>query len=400
MRYFLLAIICLLSSKNLYPQAGYGYIDAPSGLNVRSGPGVDHDIVEKLAYGRWVRILDTTDIQLTIRDEGRLVTGNWMQIRFEPYPGANSHEEIEGYAFGPFLTKAIQRIPPHSLLYAWEISSFTSPQEYVADYSYRIEISEAMSDERRQYPYDFPGFFEEVPGPAVLTVSPYVLSERKEITIQAVRDSLDAHLELELISEQKAQALRRRAIRNPYAIDPTPVYLDLAPNTWQNDFLLPINGGSDSLRITDYDGEGYISKRFVGTLPKLNLYVVNEEYEEPNHMVIDRTTGERRHFTMGYPMISPDGEKVLELYEVYFEEGSRLSLSTIGEGFRKTETFSVHFKTWFPRFQGGDHFWISDREICLQVAPVSQTSAARSTRMVNEPLPADGYQWLYLRIVE
>ena len=82
--------------------------------------------------------------------------------------------------------------------------------------------------------------------------------------------------------DAQAKQLRQQHIQNPYFIDPTPRHVDLMPDNWQGDFLLPI-AGERFYQNYHYDGEGYIHKSFVGTLQHLGKYVVNEAYEEPDH---------------------------------------------------------------------------------------------------------------------
>lgn len=367
-------------------QDAYRYVAAPSGLNIRRGPSLDSGIVARLPYGRWVRILDTTEVMLSLRDGGQLITGSWLRISFPPYREAYPKDEIEGYAFGPFLTPAIERIPPHTLKYLSRIYRYRTLPDGTGEYPYQIDWEPPYASDQRTYPAKSPPYFDSKDTPPQLVSQPYQDRQEQLLTPQAVYDTIEAYLHLELLSEERALSLRQRAVANPFAIDTTSVMRDLKPNHWQGDFLLPIDGGRDSIRITDYDGEGYISKQFVGTLPPLGQYVVNEAYEEPNHYFYDQQTGEKRDFTIGYPLITPDGAYVLELYTVYYEEGCTLRLSSLNEDFELVESFEVHFTTWRPRYlQLERFFWLSDREICLQVQPASQEE--------REP-----WQWLYLRI--
>lgn len=398
MRFLLSISLVVCCYATLSAQKGYAYIGAPSGLNIRSGPGLDHDVVEKLAYGRWVQVWDTTDVELTIRDEGKLVTGNWVKISFPPYLTASSRDDIAGYAFGPFLTDAIEKIPPHTLLNAWEILQYQRDDLYVGEWQYNITTAFSHNSGSRNYPYKFSPYFDEYGSAPVLYTDPYGDKNEYDISMESVQDTIKAHVLLELISDARAESLRKKQIANPYELDRTSKLTDLTHGSWENDFLLPINNGEDSIRITDYDGEGYISKQFVGTLEIANQYVVNESYEEPNHRFYDVVTGDSRHFTTGYPLISPDGEYVLELFSVYYEDGCRMIVSSLNEEFLLTESFIVNFSTWFANTSEESYFWISDREVCIQVAPVSQTESARSMREDNTPLPSNEYQWLYLHI--
>lgn len=396
----LLSLFFLLNyHASLFSQSGHAYIGAPSGLNIRSGPGLEYEIVEKLAYGRWVQIWDSTEVELTIRDEGKMVTGPWVEVSFPPYLNASSRDYVEGYAFGPFLTEVIQKIPPHTLLNVWEIMQYQLEDIQVGKWQYNIATPYTDTEARRSYPYKYSPYFDEPSSPLELRTDPYSGYEKEySISLEAVKETIRAHVHLELIPATRMETLKRNRVENPYELNRSPKQRDLKPDSWENDFLLPINGGEDSIRITDYDGEGYIQKKFVGTLEIANQYIVNEQYEEPNHVFYDLVSGESRHFTSGYPLISPDGEYVLELFSVYFEDGCRMVLSNLNEEFMLTASFVVNFSTWFANVNADSYFWVSDREVCIQVAPVSQADGPRSMRQVNEPLPFDEYQWLYLRI--
>lgn len=399
MRFCLSILFLITFHSSLFSQSGYAYIGAPSGLNIRSGPGLEYEIVEKLAYGRWVQIWDSTEVELTIRDEGKLVTGTWIEISFPPFIQANSSEDIRGYAFGPFLTDVIEKIPPHTLLNAWEIMQYQLEEIQVGEWQYNITTRYSDREGGRNYPYKYSPYFDAPPSSMELHTDPYSVNEEEySISLEAVKETIRAHVHLELISDTRMESLRKKRVENPYELNRSPRQTDLNPDSWENDFLLPINGGGDSIRITDYDGEGYIHKEFVGTLEIANQYIVNEQYEEPDHVFYDMITGEPRHFTAGYPLISPDGAYVLELFTVYYEDGCRMVLSNLNEEFFLTESFIVKFSTWFANTNEGSYFWISDREMCIQVAPVSQADGPRSMRQINEPLPTDEYQWLYLRI--
>ncbi len=374
------------------------YIGAPSGLNIRSGPSLDSEVVARLPYGRWVQVLDTTEYELTLRDEGRLITGHWLKVSFPPYLEADRSEDIEGYAFGPFLTQEIERIPPHTLLYAWEVWRLRPLGDQTAEYRYEINWTPPYSSHRQARTRLLPAYFDPLLTAPTLVTTPYRDRQEQEISPEALYDTIQSYLQFELISDARAAQLRSRSIRNPYAIDPTPRQRDLKPDSWQGDFLLPIASGEDSIRITDYDGEGYINKRFVGTLHKLGQYVVNESYEEPSHVFYDEETGERKQFSMGYPLISPDGKCVLDLYPAFMEYGCILHLRSLDAALEPLETLRIHFRTWVPRVVPGSFFWLSDRELCVQVAPASQTETSRSMRDILGPLPPEDHQWMYVRI--
>ena len=153
----LLLLTCYLVTHAQHP---YSYIGAPSGLNIRSSPSLDSSIVEKLPYGRWIRVIDTTDVVLMLRDEGELTSGKWIEVSFPSYLEDDPSEEIRGYVYGPFLTGEIDQIPPHTLYYIWSMVHTQRRGEYTSEYEYEITWQPPYSMSSRRYPDRFPAYFD------------------------------------------------------------------------------------------------------------------------------------------------------------------------------------------------------------------------------------------------
>ena len=74
---------------------GTSYVNAESGLLCRDQP--NGKVIHKFPYGVEVEIIQITDEQLTIVDNGKEVTGNWTEVRIDD--SGNT-----GYVFDGFLT--------------------------------------------------------------------------------------------------------------------------------------------------------------------------------------------------------------------------------------------------------------------------------------------------------
>lgn len=77
------------------------YVTAKSGLILREQPNLKADRISKLAYATQVFYLDASGIELSIVDEGKLITGEWIKISTYTAEG----NEISGYVFDGYLTR-------------------------------------------------------------------------------------------------------------------------------------------------------------------------------------------------------------------------------------------------------------------------------------------------------
>ena len=77
------------------------YVTAKSGLRQRTEPSVHSDTLELLPYKTKVNVLNETDIKIDLYDDGKLIKGRWMRIKYENQfiPGLSS------YVFDGFLSK-------------------------------------------------------------------------------------------------------------------------------------------------------------------------------------------------------------------------------------------------------------------------------------------------------
>ncbi len=91
-----LTILLLILTNAIFGQQ-IQYVNADNGLIVREKPETGSNRIGKLEYGTRVYIISETEFNLTIKDEGKDISGNWVKI----------HEidgNQKGYVFNGFLT--------------------------------------------------------------------------------------------------------------------------------------------------------------------------------------------------------------------------------------------------------------------------------------------------------
>jgi len=104
----LILIIIIINTTNLFSQEHY-FVTAKSGLNVRSNNTLDAKKVAKIPYGVRVEKIADTSKELSINDNGILIKGTWVKIKYNNYFFLVSKEtkqfESEGYVFDGYLQK-------------------------------------------------------------------------------------------------------------------------------------------------------------------------------------------------------------------------------------------------------------------------------------------------------
>ncbi|MBW1294163.1 SH3 domain-containing protein [Aquimarina litoralis] len=98
--------ICILICAIGNAQNDY-FVNAKSGLNVRSSNKLSAKKVAKIPYGVTVEKIADTDKEMTIIDNGVEITGKWVKIKYSNYPYIIFKEtdtyEKEGYVFDGYL---------------------------------------------------------------------------------------------------------------------------------------------------------------------------------------------------------------------------------------------------------------------------------------------------------
>ncbi len=81
----------------------YYHVTAKSGLNVRSNTDLTSKKIAKIPFGVVVEKIATTNIELSVKDEGKKVKGNWIKVKFYNYPYLISKNHKKGFVFDGFL---------------------------------------------------------------------------------------------------------------------------------------------------------------------------------------------------------------------------------------------------------------------------------------------------------
>jgi hypothetical protein len=87
----------------------YYFINAKSGLNVRSSSDLSSPKVAKIPFGMLVEKIEDTKKELTIIDNGKQIKGKFVKIKYYNYPYLVSEEteanQCEGFVFDFYLKK-------------------------------------------------------------------------------------------------------------------------------------------------------------------------------------------------------------------------------------------------------------------------------------------------------
>jgi len=98
----LILFFCHISifSQTIFENQEY-YAIAPSGLLIRNQPSLKGDKIGKIRYSEKVKLTKDTGIELSIKDEGRVISGNWVYVLTNSYI---NNEQVKGYVFSGFLS--------------------------------------------------------------------------------------------------------------------------------------------------------------------------------------------------------------------------------------------------------------------------------------------------------
>lgn len=81
----------------------YYHVTAESGLNVRYNTDLTSKKIAKIPFGVVVEKIATMNIELSVKDHGKVVKGNWVKVKFYNYPYLISKNYKEGFVFDGFL---------------------------------------------------------------------------------------------------------------------------------------------------------------------------------------------------------------------------------------------------------------------------------------------------------
>lgn len=108
---------------------------AEDGLILRDSPNSSGNRIGKLFFGAEATIIQKTNNQQTIMDNGKEITGNWVKITFENFPDFISQEE-SGYVFDGFLKKksdVIKEMKRHMAKFP-ELKNYTVAEKMIPFY--------------------------------------------------------------------------------------------------------------------------------------------------------------------------------------------------------------------------------------------------------------------------
>jgi len=95
---YLLTILIITLSLCLKAQQ-IEYVKAKNGLNLRAEPNLNSNKLGKLDFGAPVTLLDRTETQLSVEDQGSTIRGNWVKVKYE---------SIIGFVFDGYLTSGFK----------------------------------------------------------------------------------------------------------------------------------------------------------------------------------------------------------------------------------------------------------------------------------------------------
>lgn len=109
MKKIIIIVLYIVSFFTVNSQETY-FVTAKSGLFIREKPNINSSKIGKLPYGSVIALLETTNKELEVTDNGKVIKGNWIKVAFynAPFIVSNfkgyKHEE-EGYVFSGFTEK-------------------------------------------------------------------------------------------------------------------------------------------------------------------------------------------------------------------------------------------------------------------------------------------------------
>lgn len=360
------------------------YVIAPSGLNVRAEASLSGKVVAKIPYAHLVQVLDSSGVQLTIRDGGKDVKSEWIRIAYYLELGEDQIDTGEGYVFGAFLGDAdeVTRIPPSTLYlsyYLYFVSPIESQVNVCTPYQNRNPWKFEAGSRQHEHDMRCYAYYERYLSQATLRWTEITDTTTwagvNHTRIVNPEDTLRHYLKIELVD---GAALRKRKVKSDYDPDLRLVQKPV-PDTFPdfdtpNSYILYLDGGRDSIHIQDYYGEYATYHRFVGRLHKLNSYLISADFETPMHYLVDMTTGKKTWWTDGMPCISPDGKYVLTFHYEWYPygyEGCAMGLCTLDTDSKAVQpSLHANMQTWIQVGGPDSVFWISDRELVIQAVPV------------------------------
>src|SRR5690606_2965339 len=117
----LLTYIFLFFGMNISAQNTY-FVTAPNGLVLRDSPDKNGNKITVVPYTSEIEKLGNTKIKLELTDNGELINGEWVKIKFN-----NDSNTYTGYVFSGYLIHETKIIVPYKKMGV--VTSTTSKQD-------------------------------------------------------------------------------------------------------------------------------------------------------------------------------------------------------------------------------------------------------------------------------
>ncbi|MBQ4819630.1 SH3 domain-containing protein [Aquimarina sp. MMG016] len=135
----LLSILFFFNVLNLCCQEYY-YVTATNGLVIRDQPATTGKRIEKLPFGTQVEVIHKTGIELSIKDDGKEIKGEWVEIKLAfPF---SIVEEGSSYVFNgylkdheKFVTTVTQILEAHDLTETYNLRTDNNPFYLKGDFN-------------------------------------------------------------------------------------------------------------------------------------------------------------------------------------------------------------------------------------------------------------------------
>lgn len=93
-------LLAIIVAFNFATAQDIQYVNAENGLAVRENPNRGSTRLGLLDYGTVLEIIEHTNLQLDVMDNGKKLTGEWVKVR-----SIDAYDTFEGYVFNGFLTE-------------------------------------------------------------------------------------------------------------------------------------------------------------------------------------------------------------------------------------------------------------------------------------------------------
>tara|TARA_R110002012_G_scaffold20158_3_gene71674 strand:+ start:768 stop:1883 length:1116 start_codon:yes stop_codon:yes gene_type:complete len=345
----ILFIVFLLYSAfakaQLKPDTCY-FINAQSGLNLRSGPGTDYEVVQKLPYGTQLKVIENVPStgKTHIIDNGQKKYGQWVLVTPTFYNYQDYYKQ-KMYVFDIFLSLHLNTIPLESLHNFVELYDSAAHDDYTptTGVSSRREMWETGSQCDARY--------ENNP---------------------AAKEALKDIIQFEVVNRE--DYINQKIIGN-YEINDTwqpkkfKLENEYRPVEWEQ-YYLPLNGGKDSILIKDHLGEWASKTEYYGQIDALDSYLISGFAEDAEVILVNRTTGKKSMLSSGFPTISPKGEYLIAEYYNGFDYTTYFTIGEFDEETLPQGAF-ITFSSWIT---AGEFFWISENQFIMGVLPIDNAT--------------------------